>query len=112
MKTPHRFAVVVALTLVGTTHTSSELGSHVIYVLDFATPPGSPPAIQPAANAVEIAWPSVGGAFYWVQSAPSLAPGMVWTNLAGPFTGSGAVDRYTDPNSGEPSRFYRLRVGW
>lgn len=101
-----------AATLVGTTHTSSELGGHVIYALDFATPPGPPPAIQPAANGVEIAWPSIAGAFYWVQSVPALVPGVVWTNLAGPFTGSGAVDRYTDPSTGEPSRFYRMRVGW
>ncbi|HEY9175902.1 MAG TPA: hypothetical protein VI136_26780 [Verrucomicrobiae bacterium] len=101
-----------AATLVGTTHTASELGGHVIYALAFATPPGPPPAIQPVANGMEIAWPSVAGAYYWVQTAPALAPGTVWTNLAGPFTGSGAVDRCADPGAGEPSRFYRIRVGW
>ncbi len=101
-----------AATLVGTTHSSSELGGNLIYALDFATPPGPPLAIQLAANGVEIAWPSVAGAFYWVQSAPALAPGMPWTDLAGPFTGSGAVDAFTNPVNGEPNRFYRLRVGW
>ncbi len=94
-----------AATLVGTTHTPSELGGNLIYALDFVTPPGPPLAIQLAANGVEIAWPSVAGAFYWVQSAPALAPGMLWTNLAGPFIGSGAVDRFTNPVNGESPHF-------
>lgn len=101
-----------AATLVGTTHTASELGGHVIYALAFATPPGPPPAIQSVPSGMEITWPSIAGAFYWVQTAPALAPGVVWTDLAGPFTGSGVVDRYTDPNRAEPRRFYRMRVGW
>lgn len=104
--------VTGAATLVGTTHGGGELGGHVIYALDFAKPPGPPPAIQPAGNGVEIAWPSVAGAFYWVQSAPALASGMGWTNLAGPFTGSGTMDRFTNTPSGDPSRFYRMSVEW
>lgn len=58
-------------------------------------------------SAVNIAWPSVSGEIYQVQSTASLTP-TVWTNIGSPVTGDGTEKSINDMTRGRQQCFYRV----